>query len=449
MVRPAFFPPSRLLWEMAFCTLVLARSIACGMDLTVQVTEAGSGAPIAGAVVSVTTPGVEKAISPELKSDNVGVCHVSIEANRAAILLDVKKSGWCPLRLDIPAQSAAPAGPLTFPMKRAGTLGGTIRDESGKPVAGAHVSVNFSQKLAGPHIPLDDLYANSDAQGKWETDFVPAETELLRIAVIHPDYSWDGSQPSREELAAKNAVSRMQSVLALSGRVVGLDGKPVAEATVVRRDQYGIQGLQSRNGTSTNAQGKFRFPPGTNDAIQVAAFAPGFGPVIKNVQVGRAAAPLDLGEIGDAKPQAKLFAPEPTRAEPVMAAMESSAESVAPGAKFEVRVQARIFSGFHIYGMDPKVSPFIPTALKLTLPDGLVADGDWKGPSPEHDKDGVEIYTGAAVFRKALKANATAAPKKYSLGVELEYEVCNNEMCYPPKKVELQATVEIAAARTP
>jgi hypothetical protein len=61
----------------------------------------------------------------------------------------------------------------------------------------------------------------------------------------------------------------------------------------------------------------------------------------------------------------------------------------------------------------------------------------------------VEIYTGAAVFRKALKANATAAPEKYSLGVELEYEVCNNEMCYPPKKVELQATVEIAAARTP
>jgi hypothetical protein len=35
------------------------------------------------------------------------------------------------------------------------------------------------------------------------------------------------------------------------------------------------------------------------------------------------------------------------------------------------------------------------------------------------------------------------------MGVELEYEACNNEMCYPPKKVELQATVEIAAARLP
>ena len=121
--------------------------------------------------------------------------------------------------------------------------------------------------------------------------------------------------------------------------------------------------------------------------------------------------PLDLGEIGDAKPQVKLFAPEPTRAEPVKAAMQSSAESVAPGAKFEVLVQARIFPGFHIYGMDPKVSPFIPTALKLTLPDGLEAGGDWTGPSPEHDKDGVEIYTGAAVFRRSLQARAGAAPK--------------------------------------
>jgi len=969
------------------------------MDLAVHATEAGSGAPIAGAVVTATAPETEKAVAQEGKSDAGGNCRLSFDTHGADVRLDVKKSGWCPLRLDIPAQSAAPAGPLPFPMKRAGTFGGTIRDETGKPVAGAHVSVNFSQKLTGPHIPLDDLYATSDAQGKWVTDFVPAETESLRIAVSHPDYSWDGSQPSREELAAKNAVSRMQSVLALSGRVVGPDGKPVADATVVRGDQYGIQALQSRNGASTDAEGKFHFPPGTNSAVQVAAFAPGFGPIIKSVQVGRGAAPLelrlteahslrlrvtdldgrevsgvtirvdqwgvvryppwnfhddgggryslsnapadelelditapdsmslimysatpgetenvvklgpalrlhgkvvdavtkqavekfsmtagwprqvfqngvstnsgaefgvagrgrefnngtfdwtftqpmvvhtqtpydfilkveadgytpaisrvfratekdaefdfelkpasyldavarlpdgspvsgatvllissannlnmparlsargmpkistdasghfrlpepaqpevvlvtnesgfaavtfnqlrelpemklqrwarvegtfklgtevganqklaagfpdgpgmtinptpetqllatvlrrtvfesreaqtdaggyflfdcippgqvalmrlesiptpqggfmipnggvwggcrmalldlkegdrlkvdiggkgrevigkvvstnrvedcqatlnpvlpvipypaglsqqqrlewatnwlaseagakvrfwfgnnpaalgrmermraptmngwpvklatdgsfrvldvppgdyqfsaafaapqtpgrssigffgqtsagpgkaftvpeganlaalpplDLGEIGDAKPQAKLFAPEPTRAEPVQAAMQSSVESVAPGAKFEVLVQARIFSGFHIYGMDPKVSPFIPTALKLTLPDGLEADGDWKGPSPEHDKDGVEIYTGAAVFRKALKANAGAAAKKFSIGVELEYEACNNEMCYPPKKVELQATVEIAAARLP
>ena len=152
--------------------------------------------------------------------------------------------------------------------------------------------------------------------------------------------------------------------------------------------------------------------------------------------------PLDLGEIGNAKPQAKLFAPEPTRAEPVQAAMQSSVESAAPGEKFEVLVQARIFSGFHIYGLDPKVAPFIPTALKLTLPDGLEAAGDWKGPNAEQDKAGVEIYTGTAVFRRALQVRAGAAPKKCSLGVELEYQVCNDEMCYP-----LQATVEIAAAR--
>ena len=179
-------------------------------------------------------------------------------------------------------------------MKRAGTFGGTIRDETGKPVAGAHVSVNFSQRLTGPLIPLDDLYATSDAQGKWEPDFVPAETELLRITVSHPDYSWDGNQPSREELAAKSAVSRMQSVLALSGRVVGPDGKPVAGATVMRGEQYGIMGLRSGNDTTTDAEGGFRFPPQTSGTVQVAAFAPGFGPVIKTVQVERGAGPLEL-----------------------------------------------------------------------------------------------------------------------------------------------------------
>jgi DsbC/DsbD-like thiol-disulfide interchange protein len=159
--------------------------------------------------------------------------------------------------------------------------------------------------------------------------------------------------------------------------------------------------------------------------------------------------PLDLGEIGDAKPQVKLFAPEPTRAEPVKAAMQSSAAAVTPGGQFDVLVQARIFPDFHIYGMDPKVSPFLPTALKLTRPDGLEAAGDWTGPSPQQNQAGVDIYTGAAVFRRTLQARAGAAPKKCSIRVELEYQVCNNEMCYPPKKVELDATVEIAAARQP
>jgi hypothetical protein len=1002
MARPVFSLRSRLFRELSFWILVLAGSAALGADWTAQVTEAGSGAPIAGAVVTATAPATGKAVAQEGKSDAGGVCRLSLEANGAAFQLDVKKSGWCPLRLEIPAQSAAPAGPLSFPMKRAGTFGGTIRDETGNPVAGAHVSANYPQRLTGPHIPLDDLYATSDAQGKWETDFVPAETESLRITVTHPDYSWDGSQPSREELAAKSAVSRMQSVLALSGRVVGPDGKPVAGATVMRGEQYGIMGLQSGNVTTTDAEGRFRFPPQTNGTVQVAAFAPGFGPVIKSAQVGRGAAPvelrlteahplrlrvtdldgqevagaavrvdgwgalryppwnfhddgagryslsnapadelkldftapgrmslimysvtpgetenavklgpalrlhgkvvdgatkkavekftitagwprqvfqngalansgaefglgrgrqfndgtydwtftqpmvvgtqtpydfvlkveadgytpalsrifkatekdaeydfelkpasflnavvrlpdgspaagavvqvitsannlnllprsrrgdlpdistdasghfqlpepaqpevvlvtneagfaavtfeqlrhasemkmqrwgriegnlklgtnvganqtlavgfpdagtrpvndsspgtqllatvlqrivfgsrevqtdargnfifdcippgevalmrvepvprpqggymmalgsvwggcrmalldlkegdrlqvdlggngrtvmgkvvstnriedcqatlnpvlpaipfpaglnqeqrtnwarnwlaseagakvrfwfgnnpaalerlrlpmgiglpmgagwpvklaadgsfrildvppgdyqfsagfaeplalgssamrflsqastgpgqaftvpegtnlpalppLDLGEIGDAKPPVKLFAPEPTRAEPVKAAMQSSAESVASGAKFEVLVQVRILPGFHIYGMDPKVSPFIPTTLKLTLPDGLETAGDWTGPNPERDQAGVEIHTGAAVFRRALRARAGAAPKKCSIGVELEYQVCNDEMCYPPKKVELNATVEIAAARQP
>jgi hypothetical protein len=999
MARPVVFTCSRLLWEMAACALVLTGSAAGGADLTVKVTEAGSETPMPGAVVTVTTLGPEKAVSQEGKSDSGGGCRLSIEANGAILRIDVKKSGWCPLRLEIPAQSPALARPLSFPMKRAGTFGGSIRDETGKPVAGAHVSVNFPQRLAGAHIPLDDLYATSDAQGKWESDFVPAQTELLRITVTHPDYAWDGSQPSREELAAGNAMSRVQSVLALSGRVVGPDGKPVAGATVVRGEQYMIMGLESGNEATTGSDGGFRFPPQKAGIVQVSAFAPGFGPAIKEAKVGGGTAPvelrlteahplrlrvtdlegqeisgatvrvdewgalryppwefhddgpgryslsnapaddvkvditapgrmslimysvspgqmenvvklspalrlhgkvgdaatkrpvekftvtagwprqvfqngvmtnegaefgmsqrgreftegtydwtftepmvvgtqepydfilkveadgyttalsrtfkatekdaafdfelkrasfldavvslpdgspvsgalvqaiasadnlnpsrraqmseapniltdakghfqlpeppqaevvlitnkvgfaavmfeqlrlspemklkrwgriegnfklgtdigadqklalgfpesagmsfrdaapetrllgtvlqrtlfrsrdahtdakghfmfdcvpagqvtlmrvesiptpqggfvvssggvwggcrmawldlkegdhlnvelggkgrwvvgkvvstnriedgqarlnpvlpaipypnglsqeqrtkrardwlaseagskvrfwlgnnprpgwermrmpmmdgwpvklaadgtfripdvapgdyefsaafpdpqapgrrgarffiqspadgprtkftvpegenlpslppLDLGEIGEARPQEKLFAPEPTRAEPVRSAMQASADSVPPGGQFEVLVQARILSDFHIYGMDRKVSPFIPTSIKMTLPDGLETAGDWAGPSPARDKAGVEIYTGAAVFRRALRARAGAAPKKCSFGVELEYQVCNDDMCYPPRKVELEATVEIAAARQP
>ena len=295
MARSASFPRSRFFGEAVFCTLVLAGEIAFGADLTVKVAEAGADAPIAGAVLTATTLGVEKANSQESESDAGGVCHLSFEANGAAIQLDVKKSGWCPLRLEIPAQGMPSAGPLLFPMKRAGTFGGTLRDETGKPVAGAHVSANFPQKLTGAHIPLDDLYAISDAQGRWAFDFVPAETEMLRITITHPDYSWDQGQPSREQLAGNTAVSLMQSMLALSGRVVGPDGTPVAAATVMRGEQYGIMGLQAGNETTTDQAGKFRFPPQTAGTVQVAAFAPGFGPAIKSAEVGRGAAPAGDG----------------------------------------------------------------------------------------------------------------------------------------------------------
>ena len=111
MAHPVVFLWSRLPRELFFCILVLAGSAASGADLTVRVTEAGSGAPIAGAVVTATAPETEKAVAPEGKSDAGGVCRLSLDANGAAVRLDVKKSGWCPLRLEIPAQSAAPAGP--------------------------------------------------------------------------------------------------------------------------------------------------------------------------------------------------------------------------------------------------------------------------------------------------------------------------------------------------
>jgi hypothetical protein len=105
--------------------------------------------------------------------------------------------------------------------------------------------------------------------------------------------------------------------------------------------------------------------------------------------------------------------------------------------------------GYHIYAMDRKVSPFIPTALKLTLPAGLAPAGDWVGPTPERDQGGVEIYTDAAVFRRAVKALAGTAPKRYSIGAELHYQVCNDTMCYPPKKVALDSAVDITGVGQP
>ena len=121
--------------------------------------------------------------------------------------------------------------------------------------------------------------------------------------------------------------------------------------------------------------------------------------------------PLDLGVIGEDKPEAKSVAPEPKPGDPVRAAMKSSTDSVKAGEPFELIISVRIAYGYHIYGLDAMVPPFVPTGIKLTLPQGIEANGEWVVPTPRKDKAGDAIYTESVLFRRALKARPEAVGK--------------------------------------
>src|SRR5881394_2831293 len=79
-----------------------------------------------------------------------------------------------------------------------------------------------------------------------------------------------------------------------------------------------------------------------------------------------------LGCAGITRSDIVIFpVPEPSRTEPVTAAMKLERDIVRPGESFEVLVRVRIAAGHHIYSTNAIHGPFTPTKLDLILPADL------------------------------------------------------------------------------
>jgi Carboxypeptidase regulatory-like domain/Disulphide bond corrector protein DsbC len=260
-------------------------------QLNIAVFDALSGNPAVDAEVILTRTGATNQVIANLNTDAAGTCKVRLNSSEP-FRIDVHKSGLCPARLD--ASNYESDSLIKIPLQRAGTLKGTILDDAGKPAPGIRVFFNFPQKITGPHIPSDDLFATSDNEGRFRADFVPENPEYLQVDLVHPDYVWEESQPSIDKLRDGSAIFKVHRLLALTGKVLDPDGQPVAGATVVRGEQWGIMGLESGNDVTTDNDGNFRFPSAKSGQILLAAISPRFGPVIKKVDFKAGIGPVEL-----------------------------------------------------------------------------------------------------------------------------------------------------------
>jgi thiol:disulfide interchange protein DsbD len=124
------------------------------------------------------------------------------------------------------------------------------------------------------------------------------------------------------------------------------------------------------------------------------------------------------------------------------------ARPVKPGARFTVRLVARVEPGWHLYGMKPVADGPIPT--RVWLPEGaaFALAGGIQATDPEtvHDPSfdmEVEIYEGEASFVLPVKAAGGAPAGAQTLSVKASYQSCNNKICLPPKTVTVEAPVTI------
>jgi Disulphide bond corrector protein DsbC len=129
-------------------------------------------------------------------------------------------------------------------------------------------------------------------------------------------------------------------------------------------------------------------------------------------------------------------------------ALPTSTVVVSPGGRTPVQFTFRVQSPYHINSNQPTSEELIPTQLHFSLP-GEVAIGKMQYPSgslmsfPFDPNVKLSVYSGDIVIRGVVVAPTQASTGTYTIHGELRYQACDNNSCYPPKKLPFTFNVKV------
>ncbi len=126
-----------------------------------------------------------------------------------------------------------------FALEPGTVLGGVVRDEQGRPIAGVEVSLSGLGASPGVrrYITLDNK-VRTDAEGKWVSRRVPQRLPgfYATIRFKHPDYAsppeWILGRQPVSPFREQTAVTVLAKGIAVEGTVTDFQGRPVAAAKV-------------------------------------------------------------------------------------------------------------------------------------------------------------------------------------------------------------------------
>jgi thiol:disulfide interchange protein DsbD len=138
--------------------------------------------------------------------------------------------------------------------------------------------------------------------------------------------------------------------------------------------------------------------------------------------------------------------------EPVQWTAMVSPTRVAAKGRFQVRVQAEIASGYHLYAVSQ--APGGPSPTSITLPAGSAFTlrwphiSSWPAPvkvsAPEFGME-IEYHVRKVIFDFTALAAADAAPGTHEVVVEIHYQLCDEHTCLVPETKQLRVPIEVIA----
>ena len=126
--------------------------------------------------------------------------------------------------------------------------------------------------------------------------------------------------------------------------------------------------------------------------------------------------------------------------------------TVTRGQSAPVEFTFHIKNGYHINSNKPLTPELIPTSVgfspppdvaiaKIQFPDGVLTS------FPFDPNEKLSVYSGDVTVKAIVLPTRTAGTGTYTVHGEFKYQACDNNSCYPPKKLPVQFDVKILAAK--
>jgi hypothetical protein len=123
---------------------------------------------------------------------------------------------------------------------------------------------------------------------------------------------------------------------------------------------------------------------------------------------------------------------------------------VSPGHSTPVQFTFHVVDPYHVNSSQPLAEELIPTQLHFSLP-AEVAIGKLQYPAgklmsfPFDPSTKLSVYSGDFVVRGIVIAPGQASTGTYTIHGELKYQACDNNACYPPKKLPFTFNVKVGS----
>ncbi len=263
-----------------------------GGVLEFQVVNQATREPIAGADLEIR---IGSQTRPDVTNEQ-GRCRIEYGSPRPEYFsIRASKPGFVPMRAAWPLNTPIP-GSYTLALEPGTSIGGIIQDEDGKPIEGATVYLLVSSGGELKDVAIRDQPYKTDAAGRWRCDIMPAKLDDILIRLAHPDYVSDDMygrtpKPPLAQLRDMTGVMVMKKGVALTGRVLDTEGRPVEGASVMQ----GAMRLGTEYPTTrTDKEGRFRFQNARPGEMILTVQAAGYAPELKKLAVQKGTVPLEF-----------------------------------------------------------------------------------------------------------------------------------------------------------